>query len=187
MFGLLQALWKALTSSTKPEEIPANAKLSKEGIELIKHFESCLKPIGNGKFEAYADPGYGWEVPTIGWGTVEYENGRKVQKGDVITQERADQLLWWEANEKFRGVMDLVKVKLNDDQAGALTSFSYNVGLGAFKSSTLLKKLNSGDYAGAANEFPKWNKSNGKILKGLVRRRESERNLFLGKRPFIVT
>src|SRR5690606_28906419 len=123
--------------------------VSPEGIELIKHFESCLKPIGGGKFEAYPDPAHGWGVPTIGWGTIQYENGKKVQKGDVIDQARADELLKWEVNEKAAGVLRLAKVPLTRDQFGALVSFAYNVGLGNLQKSTLLKKLNAGDHAGA--------------------------------------
>lgn len=160
--------------------------VSPEGIELIKHFESCLKPIGGGKFEAYPDPAHGWGVPTIGWGTIQYENGKKVQKGDVIDQARADELLKWEVGEKVDAVRKLVKVPLTDDQFSALVSFAYNVGLGNLGSSTLIKKLNAGDHAGAADEFRKWTRANGQILRGLVRRRESERNLFLGRTPFIV-
>lgn len=159
--------------------------VSARGIECIKHFESCLEPAGDGRFRAYADPAHGWEVPTIGWGTVIYEDGRSVERGDIITQERADALLAWEAAEKAAGVSRLVKVRLNSDQFGALVSFAYNVGLGNLGSSTLLKKLNAGDYAGAADEFPKWNKASKKVLPGLVRRRKSERNLFLGKADFI--
>ena len=72
-----------------------------------------------------------------------------------------------------------VKVKLNQNQFDALVSFTFNCGGGALKSSTLLKKLNKGDYTGAANELLRWNKANGKILAGLTRRRQSEKALFL--------
>ncbi len=163
--------------------------VSERGIDLIKHFESCLKPVKkNGKvmhYAAYADPAHGWRVPTIGWGTIAYEDGTKVAKGDIITQERADELLAWEVAEKAAGVSRLVKVSLNADQFGALVSFAYNVGLGNLGKSTLLRKLNEGDYDRASIEFLKWNRAAGMILPGLVRRRKSERALFLGKTPFI--
>lgn len=157
---------------------------------LLKHFESCLKPTGRGTFEAYPDPGYGWDVATIGWGTVQYEDGRKVRRGDEITQARADELLAWEVAEKIfgkkgktpkddiPGVVDLVKVPVTDNQAAALIVFAYNVGIFAIKGSTLLRKLNKSDYAGAAEQFGAWTKSNGKTLRGLIRRRAAERELF---------
>ena len=72
----------------------------------------------------------------------------------------------------------MVKVPLNENQHGALVSFTYNLGAGNLGSSTLLRKLNAGDYAGAAAEFPRWNKAGGKELAGLTRRRAAEKALF---------
>lgn len=150
----------------------------KKGIELIKHFESCLKPTWNGMFEAYADPAHGWKVPTIGWGTIMYQDGSPVKRGDLISQKRADELLAWEVEQKAAGVDKLVMVKLTDDERGALVSFAYNVGLGKLAKSTLLRKLNQGDKPGAGREFQKWNKAGGKVLAGLTRRRRAEARLF---------
>lgn len=167
---------------------PGPPGVSQRGIDCIKHFESCLEPVtvkGVQMFAAYPDPAHGWKVPTIGWGTIQYPDGRKVAKGDLIDQGRADRLLAWEVGEKAEGVRALVKVPVNSDQFAALVSFAYNVGLGNLGKSTLLKLLNAGDYAGAADEFLKWNKAGGKVLAGLTRRRKSERNLFLGKADFI--
>lgn len=181
--------FKAKDKKAEPIPVPASPPafvVSQRGIDLIKHFESCLKPIGGGLFEAYADPAHGWRVPTIGWGTIEYPDGKKVQRGDVITQDRADYLLAWEMEEKAKAVQRLVTVSLNADQFAALVSFAYNLGIGNLGSSTLLKKLNARDYVGASNEFPKWCRADGKIMAGLVRRRQSERNLFLGKDRFII-
>jgi GH24 family phage-related lysozyme (muramidase) len=182
---------KNLTATPDPVTPPAKPSspgpISQDGIDLIKHFESCLKPVGDGMFEAYADPAHGWKVPTIGWGTIQYPNGKMVKQGDRITQAQADEYLAWEIGEKTLGVLKLVKVEINDDQLAALVSFAYNLGTGALAGSTLLEKLNAGDYAGAAEEFPRWNKAGGRTLLGLTRRRLSERKLFLSKRPFIVT
>lgn len=75
----------------------------------------------------------------------------------------------------------MVEVPLNQNQFDALASFTYNLGETNLSSSTLLKKLNAKDYTGASNEFLKWNRAGGKVLNGLVRRREAERNLFLKK------
>lgn len=78
-------------------------------------------------------------------------------------------------------VNESVTVPINQNQFDALVSLTYNIGSGAFKNSTLLKKLNKGDYQGAADQFLVWNKAGGKVMKGLVRRREAERALFLKK------
>ncbi len=74
-----------------------------------------------------------------------------------------------------------VKVSINQNQFDALVSLTYNIGEQAFKDSTLLAKLNKGDYLGAADQFPRWNKGGGEVMKGLVRRRADERVLFLKK------
>lgn len=186
--NFLAAIWRAVNPLAKKPEPPPLLPppvVSQRGIECIKHFESCLEPVGNGTFRAYPDPAHGWKVPTIGWGTIQYPNGQKVRQGDVITQERADELLAWEVIEKAEGVRRLVKVPLNSDQFAALVSFAYNVGLGNLGDSTLLKWLNAGSYNKAADQFLKWTRAGGKVLPGLVRRRKSERNLFLGKPDFI--
>lgn len=163
-----------------PKRRIAMPDVNQRGIELIKHFESCLEPTGKGTFRAYPDPAHGWKVPTIGWGTIQYPDGRKVKRGDVISQQAADELLAWEVEEKADGVRALLRVNVNDDQFSALVAFAYNVGLGNLERSTLLRKLNSGDSAGAAIEFQKWNRAGGKTLPGLTRRRLSEQRLFAG-------
>lgn len=173
-------------AATVSKSTSTNWYINEAGLDLIKHFESCLKPTGRGTFAAYADPAHGWKVPTIGWGTIAYPDGIKVKQGDEITQEQADALLAWEVNEKAEGVRELVTVPLTQDQFSALVSFSYNVGLGNLKRSTLLKKLNAGEYNGAAMEFPKWNQAAGQVLAGLTRRRFSEQRLFLSRHPAII-
>jgi lysozyme len=160
--------------------------INEAGLDLIKHFESCLKPIGGGKYKAYPDPAHGWGVPTIGWGTIQYPDGTKVRQGDIITQARADELLAWEVAEKAAGVRALVTSEMNADQFSALVSFAYNLGLGNLKKSTLLKRVNASEWTRAADEFRKWNKAAGQVLPGLTRRRLSERNLFLSKHPAII-
>ena len=78
-----------------------------------------------------------------------------------------------------RGVLKQTKVPLTDNQFDALCSFVFNLGSGAFQSSTLRRRLNRGDYEGAANEFPRWVFAGGRKLKGLIKRRSDERLLFL--------
>ncbi|MNP56642.1 Lysozyme RrrD [compost metagenome] len=97
----------------------------------------------------------------------------------VISQSQADELLKQGVMQYEKGVEQSVVVLFTQEQFDALVSFTYNLGINALKGSTLLRKLNSGDYEGAADEFLKWNKAGGKILSGLTRRREAERMLFL--------
>ena len=145
--------------------------INKIGLKLIAQFEGCY-------LQAYLCPANVW---TIGIGTTIYPNGVKVKKGDKCTLEQAHKYLAHDMIEFEKTVNDSVKVPLSQNQFDALVSLSYNIGSTAFKNSTLLKKLNAKDYAGAADQFPRWNKGGGKVLKGLVRRREAERALFLKK------
>jgi lysozyme len=145
--------------------------VNKAGINLIKSFEGLsLKP--------YLDA---VNIPTIGYGTIQYPNGQKVSMKDpAITEAQAIEFLEHEVNMKASVVEDMVKVPLNDNEYAALVSFSYNVGSNALQTSTLLKLLNSGaDKVAVADQFLRWNKAGGKELKGLTRRREAERSLFL--------
>lgn len=146
-------------------------KISNNGIELIKQFEGLsLKP--------YLDK---VNIPTIGFGSTYYEDGTKVKlKDKPITEERATQLLEFIANKTFsENINKVVKVPLNQNQFDALVSFAYNIGNKNFNWSTLLKKLNQSDYEGASLEFGRWNQASGKILSGLVLRRQKEKELFL--------
>lgn len=151
-------------------------KLSKVGIDLIKSFEGCY-------LKAYKCPAGVW---TIGWGTTEPIDGVKPHEGMVITQKQADELLIKNLNGYENAVNEYVTYSINQNQFDALVSFAYNCGNGALKTSTLLKKLNAGDVHGAANEFLRWNKANGKVLNGLTRRREAERKLFLKEEEEVV-
>lgn len=146
-------------------------KVNSAGIQLIKQFEGLhLKP--------YLDP---IGIPTIGYGTIQYENGTKVSMKDAaITEARATELLQHEVDKKASAVEAMCKVQLNDNEFAALSSFSYNVGSGALQGSTLMKLLNAGsDRSAVADQFLRWNKAGGKELPGLTRRRQAERSLFL--------
>ena len=143
--------------------------ISKVGLDLIKSFEGC-------QLKAYKCPAGVW---TIGWGTTEPINGIKPHEGMIITQQHADELLIKNLKGYENAVNKYVTYSINQNQFDALVSFAYNCGNGALKTSALLKKLNAGDVQGAANEFLRWNKANGKVLNGLTRRREAERKLFL--------
>lgn len=144
-------------------------RASENGINLIKQFEGC-------RLTAYQDSVGVW---TIGYGWTQPVDGKPIAKDMIITQQKANQLLTEGVAQYEKGVTNLVTVQLNQNQYDALVDFAYNLGVNALKGSTLLKKLNAGDYYGAANEFTKWNKAGGKELAGLTRRREAEKSLFL--------
>lgn len=142
---------------------------SDKGIALIKKFEGC-------KLTAYQDS---VGVFTIGYGWTQPVDGKPIRAGMTIKQETAERLLKTGLVSYESDVSRLVKVGLTQGQFDALVSFTYNLGARSLSTSTLLRKLNSGDYAGAADEFLRWNKAGGKVLNGLTRRREAERALFL--------
>ena len=143
---------------------------SPAGIALISGFESLM-------LRAYPDPGSRDGTPwTIGWGTTRYPDGRAVQPGDTCTREEADAWLAHDLAAAEAEVNRVVRVPLSPGQFDALVSFQYNTG--ALGRSTLLRLLNAGDYAGAAAQFARWNKNDGKVLAGLTRRRAAEAALF---------
>ncbi|AJB70083.1 lysozyme [Enterobacter asburiae] len=142
---------------------------SDKGIALIKQFEGC-------KLTAYQDSVGVW---TIGYGWTQPVDGKPIRAGMTIKQETAERLLKTGLVSYESDVSRLVKVGLTQGQFDALVSFTYNLGARSLSTSTLLRKLNSGDYAGAADEFLRWNKAGGKVLNGLTRRREAELALFL--------
>ena len=129
----------------------------------------------------YPDPAHGWKVPTCCYGHTDAAGEPKyaATKGKRFTEAEGSAILLADLEAYEADVRDLVKVPLNENQHGALTSFTFNLGKGNLAKSTLLKKLNRGDYDGAAKEFGKWVNAAGKPLPGLVKRREAERKLFL--------
>lgn len=142
--------------------------VNRETLELIKSFEGL-------ELIAYYDP---VGVLTIGYGHTNMAGPPKIVPGMKITAQEASDILMNDLKKYEAAVSKYVKVPLNQNQYGALTSFTYNLGAGNLSKSTLVKKLNKGDYEGAANEFPKWNKAGGRVLKGLTRRRAAEQALF---------
>jgi lysozyme len=144
--------------------------INKATIDLVKNFEGC-------KLTAYRDPIGVW---TIGYGTTARAGLGIIPTGGMtITQAEADQLLADGLNKFADQIRPMINVGLNDNQFGACVSLAYNIGGHGFSTSSALKHINAGDYAKAADSFLLWNKAGGKTLKGLVRRREAERKLFL--------
>lgn len=147
-------------------------KLNSEGYNVIKKHEGL-------KLKAYQDSVGIW---TIGYGNITYEDGSKVKQGDVITQDRAECLFRYFADKFATKVDRLVKSNVNQNQFNALVSFAYNIGLGAFESSTLLKFVNANPNDGnIAKQFLRWNKAGGKEIKGLTNRRIEESALYFSK------
>ena len=143
-------------------------KISNKGLELIKEFESFSA-------NAYLCPA---GKPTIGYGNTFWEDGTPVKIGDQISKERAETLLKHVVDNFSVAVEVDIKIEVTQNQFDAMVSLAYNIGLGAFKNSTLLRQLNRGNFVGASQEFLRWDKSNGKPLLGLTRRREREKLLF---------
>ncbi|MGC0930455.1 lysozyme [Pantoea agglomerans] len=139
-------------------------KVSNNGINLVKRFEGL-------ELKAYRD--------SVGILTIGYGHTHAVKAGDAITGEKADAFLREDLQVAELTVNTNVKVKLTQGQFDALVSFVFNLGSCNFVKSTLIKKLNVGDYAGAADEFGKWVNAGGKKLPGLVKRRAAEREVFL--------
>lgn len=136
-------------------------------VALVKRWEGC-------KLEAYPDPGTGGIPWTIGWGAT----GPGIGPGVKWTQAQADDRLAHDVGRFLRGVESVVKRAASEQQLGAMTSLAYNIGAKAFASSTLLRKFNAGDIAGAAAEFARWNRAGGRVMKGLSNRRSDERRVF---------
>ena len=140
-----------------------------KGIAIIRKYEGL-------RLQAYICPS---GLATIGFGATFFENGSRVQLGDKITRDRADQLLFFQVKLFADEVQRIVKVKLDENQLGALVSFCFNVGGAAFAKSTLAKKVNANPSDSTIrNEFMRWTRGGGKVLPGLVKRREEEANLY---------
>lgn len=180
--GQVKLLSKALRSTlaktfinAPPDKLPPQVMeigvrggmtINQDGLNLIKSFEGLY-------LDAYLDP---IGIPTIGYG-----HTQGVEEGMTITEAQAEELLRKDLAEFESAVSEAVEVEIDENQFSALVSFSFNLGAGSLFESTLLKLLNQGDFQGAADQFPIWNKAGGQELEGLTRRRQAERALFLAK------
>jgi len=144
-------------------------KINSEGLALIKQWEGL-------RTTAYKDAVGVW---TIGYGHTSAAGTPYVQMGLKITSRDAENILARDLRQYERAVEEAVKVALNDNQFAALVSFTYNVGIGNFRKSTLLKKLNAGDYEAVPLELAKWTRAGKKHLKGLANRRAAEAGLWV--------
>tara|TARA_R100001129_G_scaffold80115_1_gene54399 strand:- start:1078 stop:1524 length:447 start_codon:yes stop_codon:yes gene_type:complete len=139
---------------------------SSEGIALIKKFEGC-------ELEAYQCSANVW---TLGYG-----HTAGVSEGDTCTEEDAETMLAEDLQEFENYVNDLVTSDLSQNEFDALVAWTYNLGPGALKESTLLRRLNDGDYEDVPHQIKRWNRAGGEVLPGLTRRREAEALLFQGE------
>lgn len=146
---------------TDPHELSTSAA----GVELIKQFEGL-------RLQSYQD--------SVGVWTIGYGHTRTAGPNQRISTDEAHRLLIQDVIDHEAHIKRLVKVPLSQGEFDALSSWVFNLGGGSLAGSTLLLKLNAGDYAGAASEFPRWNKAGGKVLAGLTRRRAAERKMFEG-------
>lgn len=144
-------------------------KLNNKGLELIKQYEGL-------KLKPYLDS---VNVPTIGYGTTVYPDGKKVSLRDPeITKEKAEEFLKKHIEKIEPEIKNAIKVQLNDNQYSALVSFAYNLGVFSLRKSTLMVKLNESKFKDIEREFKKWVFAGGKKLKGLEARRQKEADLF---------
>ena len=141
-------------------------KISAEGLSLIKKFEGC-------ELEAYKCSAGVW---TIGYG-----HTKGVEEGMTITKDQAEEMLLEELVEYEKAVEEAVHNQLDQCMFDALVSWTYNLGPTNLNSSTMLKVLNAGEYDEVPAQIKRWNKAGGKVLEGLIRRREAEALLFEGK------
>ena len=178
-------LFKSIFKSSTP--LPAPPAEVRQQVKFppimgkMKASDACLKIIK--EFEGFRSKPYRCpaDVATIGFGSTRYENGKAVSMDDPeITVARALELLRLTLSEYEGTVNRLVTVPIKQCQFDALVSFTYNIGGGNFGASTLLRKLNEGNYDSPVFEFGKWTRGGGVILPGLVRRREAEAKLFMG-------
>lgn len=139
-------------------------EINQAGLDLIKHFEGLY-------LKAYLCPAKVW---TIGYG----HTGPEVNKDSRCTNDEAEVILFKDLAKFCRIVADNVKVSLTDNQFSALVSFCFNIGENAFKTSTLLRRLNEGKVDLASEQFVRWDKVNGKPIKGLTFRRSAEQAFF---------
>jgi lysozyme len=159
-------LSECIRGALAPRPIGEKMQISEEGKNLIKKFEGC-------ELEAYKCAAGVW---TIGYGHI-----KTAVEGMKIDQATANELFDEEMGEYETYVNTAVTVPLSQNQFDALVSWVFNLGNGNLNASTMLKVINSGDHAGVPAQIKRWNKAGGKVLEGLIRRREAEALLYEGQ------
>ena len=145
-------------------------RVNEAALTIIKSFEGFSS-------DPYLDP---IGIPTIGFGSIWTSTGDRISMNHpCVNKKQATELLQREVRHVEAAIKKLIKAELTENMFSAVASLAYNIGTGNLQRSTLRIKLNRGRYLDAADEFPKWRKAGGRVLKGLVRRRIAERNLFI--------
>ncbi|TRD10736.1 lysozyme [Erythrobacter insulae] len=174
----VRSLDSALDQAGGPSPIPFT--VGPAGIALIKRFEGCARLRRDGRVAAYPDPGTGGAPWTIGWGATRQGLHGFVREDTIWTQNQCDERLEEDLKRYAADVARAIgDAPTTQSQFDAMVSFHYNTG--AIGRATLTKKHVAGDHAGAAQEFARWNKAGGQVLKGLVRRRSEEARLYSGQ------
>lgn len=144
--------------------------MNEAGMDIVKTFEGWSSSV-------YQCSAGRW---TVGWGSTWDHRGNPItSEQSDITEEYGTTLLRREVSHVEKAIRRLISAELTENMFSALCSFTYNVGTGNLQRSTLRMKLNRGQYEDAADEFPKWRRAGGRVLRGLVRRRKREKELFL--------
>jgi len=144
--------------------------MTQEGLALIKRFEGF-------RAKAYRCPAGVW---TIGYGHTSQSGAPEIKAGMRLSRQKASPILAKDIERFAGGVRRAATVTLNEQQFSALVSFAYNVGLAAFRSSSVLKAVNQSDFAAVPRRLSLWVKADGRVLPGLVKRRAAEAALFAG-------
>jgi GH24 family phage-related lysozyme (muramidase) len=163
-------------AAAAPVQLEDHRHISVKGQHLIHSFESCGKKRSDGMFEAYPDPGSKDGHPwTIGWGST----GPDIRPGVVWTQAQCDARFAQSIGKYEKAVLNAIGNALTtQNQFDAMVSLCYNIGPIAFAKSTVARKHKAGDYHGAAAAFAMWVKNDGKVMRGLQRRRAAEADLY---------
>jgi len=157
--------------------------MSKVRIAVAALSMSAAAFVGLVAHEGYRDKAYipvPGDRPTLGHGSTTHADGRPVKLGDTTTPTKALARTMMDVDKFEGGLRQCVRVPLYQHEYDSLVQFAYNIGPDALCKSTLMRKLNAGDYAGACNEMTKWVYAGGRKVQGLVNRREAERKLCLG-------
>lgn len=143
----------------------------RQALPIIKRFEGLAKVRPDGRIEAYADPAHGWRVPTIGWGCT----GPDIKRGTIWTLAQCEERLAEEAEERYPALIALSATLASDGARGAaMLDFIFNLGVGAYRGSTLRRRVAERSWMDAGRECRKWVNAGGVKLPGLVVRRELE-------------
>jgi len=174
-------------TQTSPSNVTPSNSVPAAGIQLIKTFEGYAEKLPDGRAKAYPDAIYGWEVPTVGYGTTKYPNGKKVQQGDIITHTQAEEYLLAEIEHSCKRKLEAIPTwaKMNENQRSALYSFAYNLGSAFYSGSNFASITRVCDFtdkwpdkAWIAEQFIKYRNPGTPAEAGLRRRRLAEANLF---------